>query len=123
MNLNQQSGKGRTAIVIGAGVAGLATSIRLACQGYEVKVFEKNAFPGGKLHHFEQDGFQFDAGPSLFTRPQLIEELFTLAGEPIEAYFSYQRLPVSCHYFYEDGTQLNAYAQKSTRPRTQRKAW
>ncbi|MFN5427823.1 MAG: 1-hydroxycarotenoid 3,4-desaturase CrtD [Bacteroidota bacterium] len=113
MNLNQPSGKGRTAIVIGAGVAGLATSIRLACQGYEVKVFEKNAFPGGKLHHFEQDGFQFDAGPSLFTRPQLIEELFTLAGEPIEAYFSYQRLPVSCHYFYEDGTQLNAYADRN----------
>jgi phytoene desaturase len=107
------SGAGRTAIIIGAGVAALATSIRLACQGYEVKVFEKNAFPGGKLHHFEQEGFQFDAGPSLFTRPQLIEELFTLAGEPIEDYFSYQRLPVSCHYFYEDGTQLIAYADRN----------
>lgn len=112
MNPNNSLNAARTAIVIGAGVAGLATSIRLACQGYQVQVFEKNAFPGGKLHHFEQDGFHFDAGPSLFTRPQLIEELFTLAGEPIEKYFSYERLPVSCHYFYEDGTQLNAYADR-----------
>lgn len=113
MNPNHSMNTPRTAIVIGSGVAGLATSIRLACQGYHVQVFEKNAFPGGKLHHFEQEGFHFDAGPSLFTRPQLIEELFSLAGEPIEDFFSYQKLPVSCNYFYEDGTQLNAYADRN----------
>ena len=111
-DFSSPSVKDTAAIIIGAGVAGLATSIRLACQGYQVQVFEKNAFPGGKLHHFEQDGFHFDAGPSLFTRPQLIEELFTLAGEPIEEYFSYERLPVSCNYFYEDGSHLIAYADR-----------
>jgi phytoene desaturase len=112
-DFSSPSVKDTAAIIIGAGVAGLATSIRLACQGYQVQVFEKNAFPGGKLHHFEQDGFHFDAGPSLFTRPQLIEELFTLAGEPIEEYFSYERLPVSCNYFYEDGSHLIAYADRN----------
>lgn len=104
--------KDQQAIIIGAGVAGLATAIRLACKGYQVKVFEKNTFPGGKLHHFEKDGFHFDAGPSLFTRPHLIEELFTLAGEPIEQYFTYEKLPVSCHYFYEEGPMVKAYADK-----------
>lgn len=112
-DLTSSPDKDSIAIVIGAGVAGLATAIRLACQGFQVEVFEKNSFPGGKLHHFAQDGFQFDAGPSLFTRPQLIEELFVLAGEPIEEYFSYARLPVSCHYFYEDGSHLIAYADRN----------
>jgi phytoene desaturase len=104
--------KNQQAVVIGAGVAGLASAIRLACRGYQVKVFEKNAFPGGKLHHFKKDGFQFDAGPSLFTRPHLIEELFALAGEPIEHYLTYEKLPVSCHYFYEEGPMVKAYADK-----------
>jgi phytoene dehydrogenase-like protein len=89
--------KEQQVIVIGAGVAGLASAIRMACRGFQVKVFEKNAFPGGKLHHFEKDGFHFDAGPSLFTRPHLIEELFALAGEPMEGYLTFEKLPVSCH--------------------------
>ncbi len=98
------------AIIIGAGIAGLASSIRLSVQGFEVDVFEKNSYPGGKLTDFTLNGYRFDAGPSLFTQPQNLEELFALAGEPIEAYFAYSRMPVSCHYFYEDGTLVHAYA-------------
>ncbi len=101
------------AIVIGAGMAGLASAIRLAVQGYTVTVFEKNNYPGGKLSHFTLNGFQFDAGPSLFTQPQNIEDLFTLANEPIEDYFEYKQEDISCHYFYEDGTQVLAYADKN----------
>ena len=97
------------AIVIGTGVGGLAISIRLALKGYQVEVFEKNSYPGGKLSAFEKDGFRFDAGPSLFTQPQNIEELFTLAGEPLEKYFSYQRVPIANKYFYENGKQVKAY--------------
>ncbi|WP_439504524.1 1-hydroxycarotenoid 3,4-desaturase CrtD [Sediminibacterium sp.] len=100
----------KNAIVIGAGIAGIAAAIRLQVMGYAVTVFEKNEYPGGKLSHFELGGFQFDAGPSLFTRPQLIEELFAFAGEPIEAYFNYERVPIACNYFYEDGTVISAYA-------------
>ncbi|MFY7652214.1 MAG: 1-hydroxycarotenoid 3,4-desaturase CrtD, partial [Chitinophagaceae bacterium] len=97
------------AIVIGAGIGGLATAIRLALKGYEVHVFEKNSYAGGKLRHFTLGEYQFDAGPSLFTQPNNIVELFELAGEPIDNYFSYQSLPVACHYFYPDGTALKAY--------------
>lgn len=100
-------------IIIGAGVAGLAAAIRLAVKGFEVVVYEKNAYPGGKLHAFESAGYCFDAGPSLFTQPENIEELFTLAGEPIEAYLQYSPLPVSCNYFYEDGTIIHAFADKN----------
>ena len=97
------------AIVIGAGVGGIATAIRLQLQGFNVQVFEKNDYPGGKLTHFEIDGFKFDAGPSLFTSPRLIEELFALAKEPIAPYFTYEKLEVACTYFYEDGVRIKAY--------------
>ena len=99
-------------IIIGAGVGGMATSIRLRLLGYNVQVFEKNEYPGGKLTHFETNGFRFDAGPSLFTSPQLIEELFTLAKEPIAPYFTYEKLEVACNYFYEDGVSIKAYTNK-----------
>ncbi|MBC7586835.1 MAG: oleate hydratase, partial [Chitinophagaceae bacterium] len=55
------------AIIVGAGIAGLASAIRLSLQGFQVEIFEKNNYPGGKLSHFEKEGYQFDAGPSLFT--------------------------------------------------------
>lgn len=97
------------AIIIGAGIAGLATAIRLAVLGYNVTVFEKNSYPGGKISLVQTGGYRFDAGPSLFTQPQNIEELFKVAGEPIEEYFQYQPVPVACKYFYEDGKVVNAY--------------
>ena len=99
-------------IIIGAGVGGMAAAIRLKLLGYTVQVFEKNDYPGGKLTHFETNGFRFDAGPSLFTSPQLIEDLFTLANEPIAAYFTYEKLEVACNYFYEDGVCIKAYTDK-----------
>jgi phytoene desaturase len=98
------------AVVIGSGVAGLATAVRLAVQGFQVQVYEKNEDPGGKLGYFETEGYCFDTGPSLFTQPADIESLFRLAGEAIEDYLEYQPIPVSCRYFYEDGTAVTAYA-------------
>ena len=98
------------ALIIGAGIAGIATAIRLAVKGYAVQVFEANAYAGGKLSEFEQEGYRFDAGPSLFTMPQYVDELFALAGKEPKQYFTYQKLDVVCHYFYPDGTHLKAYA-------------
>ena len=98
------------AIIIGAGIAGIATAIRLVVKGYTVEVFEANNYPGGKLSSIEQNGYRFDAGPSLLTMPQYVNELFELAGKTPSDYFQYQKLNVVCSYFYEDGTRLNAYA-------------
>jgi phytoene desaturase len=99
----------KKAVIIGSGVAGLATAIRLATQGFSVSVYEKNDYAGGKISWFEKDGYSFDAGPSLFTQPQNIEELFTLAKEPIEKYFSYQPVKNICTYFFENGKMIQAY--------------
>lgn len=99
----------QNAIIIGSGIAGLAAAIRLAVNGMQVSVYERNTYPGGKLSGFEKQGYRFDAGPSLFTQPKNIEELFELAGEPIEQYLQYQAVDTSCKYYYENGKVINAY--------------
>jgi phytoene desaturase len=96
--------------IIGAGIAGIASSIRLAAAGHEVTVFEANAYPGGKLSVFTLDGYRFDAGPSLFTMPHYVEELFALCGERAEDHFRYVQVDTACHYFWEDGTRLQVPA-------------
>lgn len=96
-------------IIIGAGVAGLSAAIRLRVAGFEVTVLEANDYPGGKLSAFTLNGYRFDAGPSLFTLPHLVEELLLLAGKNPKKDFPYIKLEKGCHYFYEDGTRLIAY--------------
>ncbi len=100
------------AIVVGAGIAGLATSVRLALKGYAVTVFEGNAYPGGKLTAFDLEGFRFDAGPSLFTMPHFVTELFDLAGEDPKKHFRYQKKSIACRYFWDDGVKFTAYSDR-----------
>jgi len=100
------------AFIIGSGIAGIACAIRLAVEGFETTVFEKNSYPGGKLSVLEKDGYRFDTGPSLFVQPKNIEELFNFAGEDIHQYLQYKRLDIACKYFYEDGIVINAYTHK-----------
>ena len=68
------------ALVIGSGFGGLAAAIRLSVLGYRVQVLEKNEAPGGRACAFSQDGFTFDAGPTIITAPFLLEELWALCG-------------------------------------------
>lgn len=70
----------RHAVVIGAGFGGLAAAIRLGARGYRVTVLEKLDAPGGRASVFRQDGFTFDAGPTILTAPFLLEELWRLCG-------------------------------------------
>ncbi|MEO8280202.1 MAG: phytoene desaturase [Ideonella sp.] len=68
------------AIVIGSGFGGLAAAVRLGARGYRVTVLEKLDAPGGRAYVHRQDGFTFDAGPTVVTAPFLFEELWTLCG-------------------------------------------
>ena len=67
--------------IIGSGIGGICSAIRLKKKGFDVDVFEKNEFPGGKLSTFKLGNFRFDAGPSLFTMPHLVDELFSICNE------------------------------------------
>jgi len=98
--------------IIGSGIAGIATSIRLKAKGFDVTVYEKNSFPGGKLSSFKLGEFRFDAGPSLFTMPQYVDELFDISGENPKDHFKYKRKKIACKYFWEDESIFNAYSDK-----------
>ncbi len=83
-------------IVIGSGFGGLGAAIRLAARGYQVEIFEKLDKPGGRAYVFEQDGFKFDAGPTIVTAPFMFDELWGLAGAKREDYVEF----VPCDPYY-----------------------
>lgn len=105
------SGDKKKVRVIGSGVGGLATAVRLAHRGYDVTVYEKNTYIGGKVSPIEKDGFFWGFGASLFTFPELLNEVFILCGRNPSDYYTYHRVDPVCHYFYEDGTQISSYAE------------
>lgn len=100
----------KKAVIVGSGISGIAAAIRLQNKGYSVQVLEKNDYPGGKLTQISGNGYRFDAGPSLFTMPHLVTELFELSGKKPTDYFNFQQLDVICNYFFEDGTEITASA-------------
>ena len=100
-------------IIIGSGVAGIASALRLKSIGYDVVVFENNNYPGGKLSSFKLGEYRFDAGPSLLTMPHYIDELFQLYDENPQDYFRYKKKDISCKYFWDDSIVLNAYSEKN----------
>ncbi|MCB2205402.1 phytoene desaturase [bacterium] len=91
-------------IVIGSGFGGMGTALRLRAAGHDVTIVEKLDKPGGRAYVFEQDGFRFDAGPTVITAPWLIDELFELFGRRSEDYVNI--VPVHPFYriYFHDGS-------------------
>lgn len=100
----------KKAIVCGAGIGGMVSALALSNKGYEVSIFEKNDYAGGKMGEFRKDGFRFDTGPSLITMPHVLTEFFTSLGKRAEDYIEFQKLEISCRYFWSDGTVFNWYS-------------
>ncbi|MGP8289430.1 phytoene desaturase [Vreelandella zhanjiangensis] len=105
-------------IVIGSGFGGLALAIRLQAAGVSTLILEQRDKPGGRAYVYKDQGFTFDAGPTVITDPSAIEELFTLAGKRLEDYV--ELMPVTPFYrlcwesgkvFNYDNDQANLEAQ------------
>jgi len=99
------------ACVIGSGVGGLAAAARLAARGMQVSVFEKNDAYGGKVSPITTNGYLWGFGASLFTLPELLDELFVSCRQSPSDYYSYTQIDPICRYFFPDGTIINAFAQ------------
>ncbi|MFC3714033.1 phytoene desaturase [Sphingoaurantiacus capsulatus] len=94
----------RKVAVIGSGFGGLALAIRLQSAGLDVTLIEKRDKPGGRAYVWHDEGFTFDAGPTVITDPSCLEELFALSGRRLADYV--ELLPVTPFYrlMWEDGS-------------------
>jgi phytoene desaturase len=90
-----------TALVIGAGLAGISTAAHLARSGYQVTVVEKNAAPGGRCGQLVRDGHRYDLGPTMLMMPELYAETYAALGQRMEDHLDLRRFePTYRLHFY-----------------------
>jgi phytoene desaturase len=104
--------------VIGGGLGGLAAACTLAARGYQVILFERNEWLGGKAAVVEGAGFRFDAGPTIVTIPSVLRRVFAEAGRRLEDYLELVRLDPQWRCFFEDGSVLNLNQDPDTMAQT-----
>ena len=102
-------------IVIGGGASGIAAALRRRSRGDSVLLLEKNDRLGGKLDVKEWNGYRWDKGPSLFTLPALVDELFELFGKKSTNYFKYKLHHENTRYVFNDGTRFTFYSEPEKR--------
>jgi phytoene desaturase len=95
------------AVVIGSGFGGLAAAVRLGARGYRVTVLEQLDAPGGRAYVYRQDGYTFDAGPTVITAPFLFEELWTLAGRRMADDVELRALSPFYRLRFDDGSTFD----------------
>ena len=101
-----------TAVVVGSGFGGLAAAVRLGARGYDVTVLEKLDGPGGRAYVFRQDGFTFDAGPTIITAPFLLEELWSLCGRKLSDDVDLRPLSPFYRIRFHDGEIFECYGDR-----------
>ncbi|MFD2092205.1 phytoene desaturase family protein [Blastococcus deserti] len=97
-------------VVVGAGLAGLATALRLRGAGREVTVVERAAGPGGRAGRVERAGYALDTGPSVFTAPEIVADTLAAVGEKLEERLTLVPLETTYRAQYADGSHLDVHA-------------
>ncbi len=103
----------QTVGVIGSGLGGLSAACVLAARGYQVTVFEKNDWIGGKAAVLKQDGYRFDMGPTILIYPSVLRKVFSEAGRKLSDYLDLRPLEPQWRCFFEDKSQLDLYGDKA----------
>lgn len=97
----------KTAIVIGSGFGGLALAIRLQSAGIDTTIVEARDKPGGRAYHWKQDGFTFDAGPTVITDPPCLSDLWALSGADMAQDVELMPVHPFYHLNWPDGSSLD----------------
>jgi phytoene desaturase len=96
----------KKAVIIGAGAGGIASGTYLAREGFDVTIFEKNSFPGGRCASFTKDGHRFDIGATLLMMPQVYERAFSDFGKNMFEELDLMRMDPVYRLKYPDNTEL-----------------
>ncbi|GAC1444806.1 MAG: phytoene desaturase family protein [Chloroflexota bacterium] len=106
----------RDCLIVGAGLGGLATAIRLRSEGWNVTVLEKNAHVGGRCSVLQRDGFTFDMGPTLLLMRDVLDDLFQTAGRNLDDYVDLIRVHPNYRVQFSDGSgvEFSSDLQKMT---------
>ncbi|MBV0914133.1 phytoene desaturase [Anianabacter salinae] len=96
------------AIVIGAGLGGLASAMRLGAKGYRVTVIDKLDMPGGRGSSITQNGYRFDLGPTIVTVPQVFRELWAACGRDFDADVTLTAMDPFYEIRWPDGSSFTA---------------
>jgi len=99
----------KKAIVIGAGMGGLAAAIELSCAGFDTELYEANSKPGGRMREDLLDNQRIDAGPTVLTMLGVFEELFALAGRNFSDHVTLHPLDVLARHHWLDGSNLDLF--------------
>lgn len=104
--------------VVGSGLGGLTAACTLAARGYEVIVFERNEWIGGKAAVLEADGYRFDMGPTILLMPSVLAKVFGEAGRDVKDELELIPLDPQWRSFFDDGTTLDLQADVDAMSRT-----
>jgi 1-hydroxycarotenoid 3,4-desaturase len=99
------------AVIVGAGLGGLAAGVSLAARGLRVRVFEAAERPGGKAGVEVVDGVEFDTGPSVLTMPDAVDGVFRRAGTSLSAEVALREPEPAFRYLWPDGTRVDVFAR------------
>jgi phytoene desaturase len=99
--------KEKTALIIGAGIGGLATGIILSKNGYRVKIYEKNSKPGGRCGQLIHEGHRFDLGATMLLMPGVYREVFETLGIDFDKTLEPEPLHELYKLYFDDGKKLS----------------
>lgn len=100
------------AVIVGAGVGGLAAAADLAAKGIEVLVLERADAPGGKLREIEVAGTRIDAGPTVLTMRWVFDDLFAAAGDTLARHVKLERLQILARHAWSERERLDLFADR-----------
>lgn len=94
-------------VVVGGGLAGLASAVELSTRGLDVTIVDRNRHLGGKMNVLQEQGFTFDMGPTILTMPQVIRGIISRTGRNVSDYIDIVDLDPQWRCFYDDGTVID----------------
>ena len=99
--------------VVGAGIGGLVSALKLAQEGFEVKVFERSEYPGGKIRTLEANSGPINIGPTVLTMLPIFQNLFREVGEDIFDHLELKEQNILARHWWSDGTEFDLFTDKN----------